>query len=92
MADDASVGLQVVLVVRAFTGVNRCDMQGVCRAQLVDRSRESRADQMVLERSLFAPRAADAVRGNGLHGDMVSAFRPRPGIKHQIGRSVGVAV
>ena len=92
LADDASVGLQVVLVVCAFTGVNRRDMQGVRRAQFVDRSREGRADQMVLERGLFAPRATDAVRGDGLHGDVVSPFRPCPGVEHHVGGSAGVAV
>ena len=92
LADDASVGLQVVLVVCAFTGVNRRDMQGVRRAQFVDRSREGRADQMVLERGFFAPRATDAVRGDGLHGDVVSPFRPCPGVEHHVGGSAGVAV
>ena len=67
-------------------------MQGVRCAQLVDRSREGRADQMVFKRGLFAPRAAGAVRTDGLYGNMVSAFRPRPGIEHQIGRIIGVAV
>ena len=92
LADDASVGLQVVLVVRAFTGVNWCDMQGVRCAQLVDRSREGRADQMVFKRGLFAPRAADAVRTDGLYGNMVSAFRPRPGIKHQVGGGACITI